>query len=86
MIDPRLTKLFQVVPGDKMRLKQRDPGRAQTAELKELGKDAVEGRAKTLLAENIAHLAEAQERLYTNGVYAVLRKALVEAKLQLEEE
>ena len=72
MINPKIIKLFQVAPGEKVRLKQRDTGWAQTAELKELGKDAVKGRAETILAENIAHLAEAQELLYANDVYSVL--------------
>ena len=40
--------------------------------MKELGKDAVKGRAETILAENIAHLTEAQELLYANDVYSVL--------------
>jgi PPK2 family polyphosphate:nucleotide phosphotransferase len=72
MINPKIIKLFQVAPGEKVRLKQRDTGWAQTAEMKELGKDAVKGRAETILAENIAHLAEAQELLYANDVYSVL--------------
>ena len=72
MINPKLIKLFQVAPGEKVRLKQRETGWAQTSEFKELGKDAVKGRAETILAENIAHLAEAQELLYANDVYSVL--------------
>ena len=47
MINPKLIKLFQVAPGEKVRLKQRDTGWAQTAEMKELGKDVVKGRAET---------------------------------------
>ena len=43
MINPKLIKLFQGEPGEKVRLKQRDTGWAQTAELKELGKDVVKG-------------------------------------------
>ena len=72
MINPKIIKLFQVAPGEKVRLKQRETGWAQTAEFKELGKDAVKGRAETILAENTAHLAEAQELLYANDVYSVL--------------
>ena len=72
MINPKLIKLFQVGPGAKVRLKQRNPGWAQTAELKELGKDVIKGRAETVLAENLKHLAEAQELLYANDVYSVL--------------
>jgi hypothetical protein len=56
MINPKLIKLFQVAPGEKVRLKQRDTGWAQTSELKELGKDVVKGRAETILAENLKQL------------------------------
>jgi PPK2 family polyphosphate:nucleotide phosphotransferase len=72
MINPKLIKLFQVAPGAKVRLKQRNPGWAQTAELKELGKDVIKGQAETVLAENLKQLAEAQELLYANDVYSVL--------------
>jgi PPK2 family polyphosphate:nucleotide phosphotransferase len=72
MINAKIIRLLKVAPGDKVRLKQRDTGWAQTAELKELGKDVVKGRAETILAENVAHLADAQELLYANDVYAVL--------------
>src|SRR5262245_10524836 len=72
MINPKIIKLFQVAPGEKVRLKQRDTGWAQTAELKELGKDVVKGRAETILAENLKQLTEAQELLYANDVYSVL--------------
>jgi PPK2 family polyphosphate:nucleotide phosphotransferase len=72
MINPKLIKLFQVTPGEKLRLKQRDTGWAQTGDLKELGKDEVKGRAEVVLAENLKQLAEAQELLYANDVYSVL--------------
>jgi polyphosphate kinase 2 (PPK2 family) len=72
MINPKIIKLFQVAPGEKVRLKQRDTGWAQTAEMKELGKDDIRGRAETVLAENITRLTEAQEILYANDVYSVL--------------
>src|SRR5215475_479041 len=72
MINPKIIKLFQVAPGEKVRLKQRDTSWAQTAELKELGKDVVKGRAETILAENLKQLTEAQELLYANDVYSVL--------------
>jgi polyphosphate kinase 2 (PPK2 family) len=72
MINPKLIKLFQVAPREKVRLKQRDTGWAQTAEMKELGKDVVKGRAEEILADNLAQLAEAQELLYANDVYSVL--------------
>jgi polyphosphate kinase 2 (PPK2 family) len=72
MISPKLIKLFQVAPGEKVRLKQRDTGWAQTSELKELGKDVVKGRDETILAENLKQLTETQELLYANDVYSVL--------------
>src|SRR5262245_35944498 len=72
MINPKLIKLFQVAPGEKVRLKQRDTGWAQTADLKELGKDVVKGRAEVILAANLKQLTEAQELLYANDVYSVL--------------
>ena len=55
-----------------MRLKQHNPGWAQTEELEELGKDVIKGRAEAILAENIAHLTEAQELLYASDIYSVL--------------
>jgi hypothetical protein len=64
MINPKIIKLFQIAPGEKVRLKQHDTGWAQTAGLKELGKDVVKGRAEAVLAENLKRLAEAQELLY----------------------
>jgi PPK2 family polyphosphate:nucleotide phosphotransferase len=72
MINPKLIKLFQVAPGEKARLRQRDTGWAQTPEMKELGKEDIRGRAETILAENLKQLAEAQELLYANDVYSVL--------------
>jgi polyphosphate kinase 2 (PPK2 family) len=72
MINPKLIKLLQVAPGDKVRLKQRNPGWAQTADMKEVGKNVIKGRAETVLAENLKQLAEAQELLYANDVYSVL--------------
>jgi PPK2 family polyphosphate:nucleotide phosphotransferase len=72
MLNPKLIKLFQVAPGEKARLKQRDTGWAQTAELKAVGKDAVKERAEEVLAENLKELTEAQELLYANDVYSVL--------------
>jgi PPK2 family polyphosphate:nucleotide phosphotransferase len=72
MINPKLIKSMQVVPGQKLRLKQHDTGWAQTADLRELGKDVVRGRAEEILAENLKQLAEAQELLYANDVYSVL--------------
>jgi PPK2 family polyphosphate:nucleotide phosphotransferase len=40
--------------------------------MKELGKEAIKGRAEAILAENLKQLAEAQELLYANDVYSLL--------------
>jgi PPK2 family polyphosphate:nucleotide phosphotransferase len=72
MINQDLLDIFRVKPGKKVRLADLDPGWAQTKELKELGKGAVKDRAKEILAQNLAELAEAQELLYADGRYAVL--------------
>jgi PPK2 family polyphosphate:nucleotide phosphotransferase len=72
LIQRELLDLFRLKPGKKVRLKDHDPGWAQTKELKELGKDVVKDRAKEILDENLADLAEAQELLYADGRYAIL--------------
>jgi PPK2 family polyphosphate:nucleotide phosphotransferase len=72
MLNHKFIELLQVAPGAKVRLKQRNPGWAQTAEMKELGKDVIKGRAETVLAENLKQLAEAQELLYASDIYSVL--------------
>jgi PPK2 family polyphosphate:nucleotide phosphotransferase len=72
MIRRDLIDLLRVPPGKKIRLKDYDPGWAQTKELKQLGKEDVKARAQEVLAQNLADLAEAQELLYANDVYSVL--------------
>ena len=72
MIDPKILDRLRVPPGSKVRLKDRDPGWAQTEELEELGKDKVKERARAILAKNIEELAAAQELLWANDAYAVL--------------
>jgi PPK2 family polyphosphate:nucleotide phosphotransferase len=72
MIRRDLIEMLRVPPGKKIRLKDYDPGWAQTKELKQLGKDAVKTRAQEILQENLEHLAQAQELLYANDVYSVL--------------
>jgi len=73
MIRPDLIERLRVPPGTKkLRLKDYDPGWAQTEELKELGKDAVKERAQEALRRSIAELADAQACLYANDVYSVL--------------
>jgi len=72
VIRPDLIDRFRVPPGRKLRLKNHDPGWAQTKEMKELGKDAIKARAQEVLRVNLAELAQAQELLYANDIYAVL--------------
>src|SRR6516225_6099527 len=72
MIRQDILDLFRLKPGKKVRLKDHDTGWAQTAELKELGKDAVKERTKEILDKNLEDLAEAQELLYADNRYAVL--------------
>jgi PPK2 family polyphosphate:nucleotide phosphotransferase len=72
MIDPKIIDLFRVRPGSKVRLKERDPGWAQTEELRELGKDQVKERARAILTKNIEDLAAAQELLWASDTYGVL--------------
>jgi PPK2 family polyphosphate:nucleotide phosphotransferase len=72
MIRDDILKRFRVAPETKVRLKDYDPGWAQTEEFKELGKDAVKERAKEVLDRNLAELAAAQELLYADDRYALL--------------
>jgi len=72
MIRHDLIEGLRVPPGKKIRLRDYDPGWAQTKEMKELGKDAIKARAQEVLAQNLADLAEAQALLYANDVYSVL--------------
>jgi PPK2 family polyphosphate:nucleotide phosphotransferase len=67
-----LLDLFRVSPGKKVRLKDYDPGWAQTLELKELGKGAIKERAKLILAKDLEDLNAAQDLLYADDRYAVL--------------
>lgn len=72
MIRSDILKLFRVPPGEKVRLKDYDTGWAQTEEMKELGKDVIRDRARQILDENLAELAEAQQLLYADDRYSVL--------------
>jgi PPK2 family polyphosphate:nucleotide phosphotransferase len=72
MIQPEIIDLFRVPPGNKLRLKNRDPGWAQTKELKRLGKDKIKKRAHAVLTHSLEDLAEAQELLYADDRFAVL--------------
>src|ERR1051325_4829821 len=72
MIRQDIIDLFRVPTGGKVRLKDYDPGWKQSDELEEVGKDALKERAKEILAQNLADLAEAQNLLYADDRYAVL--------------
>lgn len=72
MISHEIIDLFRVPPGKKIKLKNYDPGWAQTADLKELGKAEVKERANALLQANIAELSHAQELLYASDQYSIL--------------
>jgi PPK2 family polyphosphate:nucleotide phosphotransferase len=72
MIRKDIIELFRVQPGKTIRLRDYNPGWAQTKEMKELGKDDIKERAKAILEKNLEDLAEAQERLWADDRYAVL--------------
>src|SRR5262245_24201855 len=67
MINQEILDLLRVQPGKKFRLKDHDPGWAQSPELEEAGKGAVKERARAILEKNLAELTEAQELLYADG-------------------
>jgi PPK2 family polyphosphate:nucleotide phosphotransferase len=67
-----IIQLFRVSTGQSVRLKDYNPGWDQTAEMEELGKDAIKGRARQILDQNLADLAQAQDLLYADDRYAVL--------------
>jgi len=72
MLRKKIINALRVPPGQKVRLKDYDPGWAVIPELEELGKDVVKDRARDALAQNLAELGEAQELLYANDIYSVL--------------
>ncbi len=72
MIAKDIVDRFRVPPGEAVRLKDHNPGWAQTKEMEELGKDALKERARQILDQNLADLAEAQDLLYADDRYALL--------------
>jgi PPK2 family polyphosphate:nucleotide phosphotransferase len=72
MINKEVLERFRVKPGSRLRLKDHDPGWAQTKELRRLGKEAVKARAQEVLAQNLQELAEAQELLWASDTQSVL--------------
>ena len=72
MIKKKYIDMLRVEPGRRIRLRDRNPGWAQTPELKELGKDVVKDRAALILQTNIEELSSAQELLWADDRYSVL--------------
>jgi PPK2 family polyphosphate:nucleotide phosphotransferase len=67
-----LKRRFRVSPGQRVRLKDFDPGWAGAGEFEELRQSELKARAHAFLEDNRAALAEAQERLWSTDVYSVL--------------
>jgi PPK2 family polyphosphate:nucleotide phosphotransferase len=67
-----LEREFRVKPGRRLRLKQHDPAWLGDKQLRALAGDELKERAKALIQQNLAQLADVQERLYANDVYSVL--------------
>jgi PPK2 family polyphosphate:nucleotide phosphotransferase len=72
MLDEKLVKKFRVEPGKKFRLKDRDPGWAQSADIEAAGKKLVKERAEEVLAQSIKDLDASQELLYADDRYSLL--------------
>ena len=67
-----LEREFRVKPGRRLRMKQHDPAWLGNKQLRALAGDELKERAKALIQQNLAQLADVQERLYANDVYSVL--------------
>jgi PPK2 family polyphosphate:nucleotide phosphotransferase len=65
-------KLFRVEPGSQVDLSQHDPGWIGAEGMEELSKDVLKERAVEILEDNRLRLAEAQDKLNAQDVYAVL--------------
>jgi PPK2 family polyphosphate:nucleotide phosphotransferase len=65
-------RLFQVPTRGKVRLRDYDPGWCARKEFKDLSKDELKERATEALRQNVAELADAQERLYASDTHSVL--------------
>jgi len=70
MVD--LEREFRVKPGRRLRLKRHDPAWLGNKQLRALAGDELKERAKALIQQNLAQLADMQDRLYANDVYSVL--------------
>jgi PPK2 family polyphosphate:nucleotide phosphotransferase len=72
MIREDILSRLRVAPGENVKLRDFDPGWAQTAEMKELGKAVIKEKAQAILDSNLGDLAAAQELLYADDRYSVL--------------
>jgi PPK2 family polyphosphate:nucleotide phosphotransferase len=72
MIKKKIIDQLRVPAGKKVRLRDYDPGWAQTPELKEAGKEAVKQRAAEILEANLADLSTAQELLWASDTHSIL--------------
>jgi PPK2 family polyphosphate:nucleotide phosphotransferase len=72
MIRKDIIELFRVPDRKRVDLEDHNSGWDQTEEMEELGKDALKERARQILDQNLADLAEAQNLLYADDRYAVL--------------
>ena len=72
MIPQKILDRFRVDPGERFRLRDVDPAWRGPKELRDLESDELKERARELVRANLEELAEEQERLYANDVYAVL--------------
>ncbi len=72
MINSEIIDAFRVPVGKKLKLKDYDPGWAQTKELKALGKDQIKELARESLQKDLKSLAKAQDLLYADNRFGVL--------------
>ena len=72
MLDPKLLEKCRVPAGKPIRLKDYDPGWAQTPEVESRGKKEVKARAAEILEQNLKDLDAAQELLYADDRYSLL--------------
>jgi PPK2 family polyphosphate:nucleotide phosphotransferase len=63
---------FRVKPHSKVRLRDWDPAWSGTKEMRGLGTDQLKQDAQELIRRNLAHLAEAQDLLWSSDKYALL--------------
>ena len=68
----KLTHLFRVKPGARVRLRHYDTAWAGTKEMRKLGEDRLKQDAQELIRQNLDRLAGAQDLLWASDKYAVL--------------